>query len=183
MDIQKPRWTDVKEQISKLEHVDLVRLVGSLYQLGKVNRDFLHARFASTQDRLRVYREVIDQCMYPDANRDWSFRIVEAKRAIGQYKKAVPDDRRGAADLMTYFVECGTRFCVDHQYLDDEPLCRTLLRMFDRAIRAALELPEADRGEFRLRLREIVDSSTDMIWGYWEELSDQYDNAFPPGGE
>ena len=183
MDNQKPRWTDVKVQISKLEHADLVRLVGSLYQLGKVNRNFLHARFVSAEDRQRAHREVIDQCMYPDANRDWTFRIVEAKRAIGQYKKAVPDDRRGAADLMTYFVECGTRFCVDHQYLDDEPLCRTFLRMFDRAIRTVLELPEAERDEFRLRLREIVDSSTDMLWGYREELWDQYDDAFPPGGE
>ena len=85
----------------------------------------------------------------------------------------------GAADLMIYFVECATQFCVDYQYLDDEPLCRTLLNMFDRAVRAALELPEADRDGFRLRLHEIVDSSTDMMWGYHEELCDIYDDAFP----
>ena len=183
MERWKPRWSDIKKQISALEQAELVRLVRSLYELGKSNRDFLRARFAKADDGLHPYREVIDRCLYPDVNRSWSFQVAEAKRAISHYTKAVPEDRKGAADLMTYFVECGTRFCLDYQYLDDDPLFLALLRMFDRAVRAVLELPETDRDDFRQRLREIVISSSEMTWGYYEELSDQYDNAFPAKDE
>ena len=78
MEKHEPKWSGVKEQVSRLEHVDLVRLVGNLYRLDKANRDFLHARFANDERALGVYREIIDRCMYPDVSRDWTVKVAEA---------------------------------------------------------------------------------------------------------
>jgi hypothetical protein len=120
------KWSDIKRLLTPLDDRDLVHLIGELYKLSTTNRDFLHARFGDHNLVIDTYRQLIDECMYPDTRRRWSLEVAKAKRAITEFQKA-------SADLMIYFVERGVEFCSDHTYVEDA-LQGSMLRMYARAI-------------------------------------------------
>ena len=115
--------------------------------------------------------------MYPDVMRNRPIQIAKAKRAISAYSKAAGTPL-GEAELMTFFVECGNAFTVEFGDID-EGFYDALIRMYGRAVRRVLELPGPDQEAFRRRLEEIVNSSSDIGWGYHDGLCDEYYGAFP----
>jgi len=175
-----PSWSNVKKSIASLDTSELIRLIGSLYELSKGNRDFLHARFSIGADPIVPYKEVIEECMFPDVMKNKPIQISVAKKAISEYVKAV-GDAKGAAELMTYFVECGNEFTVEFGDID-EGFYDALLRMYERAIKKVLSLPAKEQHEFRERLRIIMVSSNGIGWGYHDGLCDQYCEGFPEDG-
>ena len=172
-----PSWSNLKESIASLDSSELIRLIGSLYELSKGNRDFLHARFAIGADPVAPYKEVIEDCMFPDVMKNKPIQISTAKKAISEYSKAV-GDAKGEAELMTYFVECGNKFTVEFGDID-EGFYDALLRMYERAIKKVLSLPAKEQHEFRQRLRKIMVSSGGIGWGYHDGLCEQYSKGFP----
>ena len=171
-----PSWSDVKESIASLGTSGLIQLIASLYRLSKGNRDFLHARFSIGDDPIAPYKKVIEDCMFPDVMKDKPIEISTAKKAINEYSKAV-GDAKGEAELMTYFVECGNQFTVEFGDID-EGFYDALLRMYARAIKKVLTLPDEEQREFRERLRTIMMTSDGIGWGYHDGLCDQYYQAF-----
>jgi hypothetical protein len=172
-----PSWSDVKQSIASLGTSELIQLIASLYGLSKGNRDFLHARFSIGDDPIGPYKEVIEDCMFPDVLKNKPIQISRAKKAINEYSKAV-GDARGEAELMTYFVERGNQFTVEFGDID-EGFYDALLRMYARAINKVLSLPEEEQHEFRERLKTIMVTSNKIGWGYHDGLCEQYCEAFP----
>jgi hypothetical protein len=170
-------WSDVKAAVASLGKKQLIKLVSDLYHLSKENRAFLHARFAVGGNTLAPYKKTITTCMYPDVYTNKPIEISKAKKAISSYSKAVGDPL-GEAELMTFFVECGTRFTVDFGDID-EAFYDALNRMYRRAVDKVLSLPEKQRGEFQGRLEAIMASSSNIGWGYHDMLCDDYYDAFP----
>jgi hypothetical protein len=170
-------WSDVKQAIASLDTKELVQLIANLYKLSKSNRDYLHARFSLGDDPIAPYKKIIDDCMFPDVMKNKPIQISTAKKAISEYSKAI-GDAKGEAELMTYFVECGNEFTV--QFGDiDEGFYDALLRMYNRAIRTVLSLPDEEQHEFRERLRTVMATSDGIGWGYHDGLCEQYLEAFP----
>ena len=172
----RPAWSDVKASVVHMEQRQLVQLIGDLYRLSKENKDFLHARFSIGDDPLKPYKKIIDECMYPDVMSNSPIRIQEAKRAISNYSKAI-GDQRGEAELMIYFVERGNAFTLDLGDID-EGFYDALVRMYDRAIAKILKLPEEEQNTFQVRMKEIMDSSDGIGWGYHDDLCDLYYDGF-----
>ena len=79
---------------------------------------------------------------------------------------------------MIFFVECGTDFSVNYGDIDSG-FYNALSGMYRRAIEKVLSLPEELQGEFRARLREIIDSSSSIGWGYPDDLAFDFYGAFP----
>lgn len=176
----RPTWNDVKRAISDIDYKEQVKLIRDLYRLSNTNKDFMHARFEIGDDPLSPYRDIIEDSLYPDVMYDKPIRISRAKRAVSEYSKAV-GDALGEVELMVLFVECGNRFTVDFGDIDED-FYDSLLRMYARAINKILRLPKERQAEFRDRLREIVDSSSGIGWGYHDGLYDLYYRAFPDDG-
>jgi hypothetical protein len=170
-------WSDVKESIALLDKKELIQLIASLYRLSKGNRDFLHARFSIGNDPIAPYKNVIEECMFPDVMKNKPIQISTAKKAISKYSKAA-GDAKGEAELMTYFVERGNKFTVEFGDID-EGFYDALLRMYERAIKKILSLPDEEQHEFRERLRTITVTSDGIGWGYHDGLCEQYYQAFP----
>ena len=169
-------WSDVKEQVSTLEHAELVRLIRELYKLTVSNQNFLNTRFGPSD--LKPYIETIDDCMYPAGRRqDWSVKVALAKRAIREFTKAKPSDHQGAAELKTYFIERGIEFCIDHGYFH-EPLCQAFLRMYISAIDTIQKVPREHQDGFRRRLRALVNSIGEIHEAFEDAFRDQYENSF-----
>jgi hypothetical protein len=171
-----PAWSDVKETIASLDKKELIQLIASLYRLSGRNRDFLHARFSIGDDPISPYKKVIKECMFPDVMKNKPIQISTAKKRISEYSKAV-GDAKGEAELMTYFVERGNRFTVEFGDMD-EGFYDALLRMYERAIKKVLSLPEEEQRGFRERLRTITVTSDGIGWGYHDGLCEQYCEAF-----
>ena len=170
-------WSDVKESIASLDRSELIQLIAGLYRLSKGNRDFLHARFSIGDDPIGPYKRIIEECMFPDVFKNKPIQISTAKKAINEYSKAV-GDAKGEVELMTYFVECGNQFTVEYGDIG-EGFYDALLRMYARAIKKVLSLPDKEQHEFRERLRTIMVTSDRIGWGYHDGLCEQYGEAFP----
>ncbi|MBI5572912.1 MAG: hypothetical protein HY914_23415 [Desulfomonile tiedjei] len=160
-----------------MDQKQLVQLVGDLYRLSKENREFLHTRFEAGDDPLAPYKKTIRESMYPDVYKNKPIQISKAKDAIRRYSKAVGDPL-GEAELMTLFVECGNSFTVEFGDID-EGFYSALNFMYKRTIEKMLSLPVEQRSDFRNRLEEIMTSSSNIGWGYHDELLHDFYEAFP----
>lgn len=172
-----PVWSDVKGKIVSLDQKQLVQLVGDLYRLSTENREFLHTRFQVGDDPLGSYKKTIRESMYPNVYKDKPIQISKAKEAIRRYSKAVGDPL-GEAELMTLFVECGNSFTVEYGDIDED-FYNALNLMYRRTIEKVLSLPPEQRSDFRNRLEEIMTSSSNIGWGYHDELRHDFYEAFP----
>ena len=175
---KQPGWLATKSALLKLERADLVRLIAELYRREKSNRNYLHTRFALGDDALKPYRKIIDASVYPDAGRKWSLQIAKAKRAIDDYSKAARNDKKGTVELMVHFVEQGTQFALDYQFMD-ERFARALLGMYRRAVWEVLELPNPEQHPYWDRLYDILSSAEPIGWGYYDALLDEFFDACP----
>jgi hypothetical protein len=151
--------------------------VGDLYRLSKENEEFLSARFGVLDDPLAPFKKSIEEFMYQDIYSDKPIQISKAKAAIRRYSKAV-GDINGEAELKTFFVECGNRFTVEYGD-QDEAFYNALNLMYKEAIIKILSLPQEQHGNFKERLRIIMESAKDIGWGYYDELREDYYEAFP----
>lgn len=177
--IPKPRWSTVKAAVSRLDEVALLELIRDLYGLSPGNQQFVEARLGLQRDPLGPYKEIITECLYPDVFSKQPIQISKAKKAIGEYRKAVPDVP-GELELMIHFVESGNRFTLEYGDID-EGFYDALLLMYDRAIKALKDLPVPQQPAFRDRLEEIARSALGIGWGYGDGLCDAFYSAFPEG--
>ena len=172
-----PTWSDVKSAVLDLDQKHLLRLVADMYRFSKENQAFFHARFGVGDDLLAPYKNTIEDCMYPDVHIDKPIQISKATKAISSYSKAAGDPV-GETELMVFFVECGNNFTVSFGDID-EGFYDALNRMYHRAIRKVLSLPEERQEQFQDRLKNIMMSSSGIGWGYHDLLCDDYYSAFP----
>ena len=172
-----PTWSDVKSAVVDIDQKQLLKLVADLYRFSKENQAFFHARFGIGDDPIGPYKKTIDECMHPDIYSNKPIQIAKAKKAISSYSKAVGDPL-GVIELMVFFVECGNNFTVNFGDID-EGFYDSLIGMYRRAIQKVLSLPEEQRSVFRVRLEEIMTSSSGIGWGYHDMISDDYYSAFP----
>jgi len=172
-----PTWSDVKSKVVILDQKQLVQIVGELYRLSKENEEFLNVRFGVLDDPLAPFKKSIEESMYPDIYRDKPVQISKAKASIRRYSKA-SGDLTGEAELKTFFVECGNRYTLDYGDMYEEFYDAVNL-MYREAINTILSLPQEQRGNFKERLRIIMESAKDIGWGYYDELREDYYEAFP----
>lgn len=164
-----PTWNDVKIKLADFDRSGLLGLVQDLYAASKDNENFLHARFGLGGDVLKPYKVTLERWLSPDMHRKFDTSVVKAKKAIADYRKAIGQPE-GMAELMVYYCERATEF--SHQYgLDDESYADALIRMFDRAIRAAAELPASQRDALRQRLDTVVHIGRNIGYGVGDEMT------------
>lgn len=169
---RKANWAAVKTALAALDRDAVLGLVRDLYKLSETNKDLLHARLRLGDDPIEKYKRVIDQCMYPNADRGHPIQIAKAKKAIAEYRRAV-GDVRGQVDLMLYFVERGNQFTMDYGDIDG-PFYDSLVSMYEQAAEAVLDLPRGEREPFQKRLYDLLDASDGTGYGYHDALCDVY---------
>ena len=174
---KKASWEDIKKSIKDFETSRLIDLVADLYQLSEKNRIFLHARFLGGSDSLQKYKKIISDCLYPDLwDEKDDFDFKRAEKAIDDYSKATGDND-GIADLMIYYVKCGTKFTLDYGDMN-ETFYDTLIEMYEKAIKFVSKMPKKNRETFRKKLKKIMESAHGMGWGYYDDLCHLYYEAF-----
>jgi hypothetical protein len=161
-------WSAVKAKLADFDRGGLIGLLQELYAASKDNQTFLHTRFALGGDVLNPYKTTIDRWLWPDPFKDVS--VAKAKKAISDYKNAIghPD---GMAELMVFYCERAAGFARDVG-LQDEGYFNALIRMFEHALKAVGELPEAARLALLERLDSVRRQSHDFGYGVGDEMDD-----------
>ncbi len=172
---KKITWDNVEKSIKSFESSQLIELVYDLYQLSTENKNFLHARFSRDDTILLRYKEIISNCLYPDAM-DENDDFAKAKKAIKDYAKAT-GNADGTIDLMIYYVESGNQFTLDYGDIN-EFFYDDLIAMYEKASKTVLKLPQEKQELFRKRLEKIMKSANGIGWGYHDELCDIYNESF-----
>ena len=178
--MSKPTWSTVKSAASELSLKELLSLVGELYRLSKGNQAFLHARFADAEAVMADCKKVIAECLNPDVSRDRPLQVAKAKKAVADFCKAVTDPA-AHAELMVFFLEQGNAFTLEYGDIDAS-FYSALVAMARRAAEVICSLPLDLQEPFRVRLGEVVRSSSGIGWGYHDDLADIYAAAFPDRG-
>jgi hypothetical protein len=147
---KKTTWRDVKVILSEKDKGELLKLVGDLYSLNKDNKVFIHSRFRIGKEQLEPYKKVISEALYPDIYKNKSIKLSAGRKAISEYRKATKDTI-GSIELMVHYLECGNQFTVNFGDID----------------------------EYFSRLERVVDSASDIGWGYYDYISDLLEEYFP----
>lgn len=164
----QPTWAAVKRKLASLDRLALIGLIQDLYTAEKQNQAFLHARFKLSEDVLRPYKEALDRWLWPDVMRNQDTSVAKAKQAISSYRKAV-GDLAGLAELMVHYCEAAAGFSSDIG-LQDEGFFNALVRMFEQALDAALELPPKDRDAMIIRLDRVRTLSHNLGYGVGDDM-------------
>jgi hypothetical protein len=164
----QPTWATVKARLASLDRLALIGLIQDLYSAGGDNQVFLHARFGLSKDALKPYKEALDRWLWPDVLRNQYISVPKAKQAISSYRKAVGEPA-GLAELMVYYCETAAGFSSDIG-LQDEGFFNALVRMFEQALKATLQLPPRDCEAMIIRLDRVRSVSHNLGYGVGDDM-------------
>ncbi len=165
-------WSTVRQHLTAWDKPALLALLKDLYEAAGVNRDFIHARSKTGDgdgDVLEKYRRKIVEQFFP-ARGDGKLKLVEARKAIRDYRKAT-GNLPGTVELLMTYVENGTRFTAEYGDIDER---------FYSSVESALdELATLLRGkargiypQFRDRLARVEQMSDGIGWGFHDFVRD-----------
>jgi len=99
------------------------------------------------------HKKIIFNALYQDLmDEDDSFEFEKAEKAIMDYEKA-SGDKRGVAELMIYYVECGNKYTLDYGDIN-EPFYDALIEMYQKTIKFVLKMPKEKHAPFQERLKK-----------------------------
>lgn len=173
----KQTWSAVKSAVGNLSHKDLFSLIAEIYRLSKENQTFLNARFADAEAVLEECKVVVGDCLYPDVQRNRPLQVAKAKKVVADFCKAVANPI-AHADLMLVFLEQGDAFTVEYGDVG-AGFYNALLAIASRAAETICVLPQELQQAFRDRFAEVVQSSSGIGWGIYDELAEIDGTAFP----
>jgi hypothetical protein len=102
--VEGHRLDRAKAALQTFDRVGLLGLVQDLYAASDHNQSFLHARLGLGHDQLRPYKGNISMWICPDPMRNQRASVLNAKKAIADYKRAMgrPD---GLVELSIFYCE------------------------------------------------------------------------------
>jgi hypothetical protein len=168
------RWSQIKKALRVESNQSLIGLIKDLYDLRPENKTFLEARLAGGAVDAEPYRRRVEEAISPDPLSRRDISIAGARQAVREYEKAVRDPLQ-VADLMLYYVECGTWFATEFGY-DDERFFASLIRMFGEMLRKLDQVDGSQRTEIVERIEAVIRRAGRTGWGYEDGLRYQFDD-------
>lgn len=170
-------WKNVKTVLSQQSMPELLQLIKDLYDLRSEVKDFLHARFLTSEKTLAPYKKTIQQSLSPDVIHGEDITLARGRKAISDYKKAT-NDPMGTLELMVYYVECGTQFTLDYGDID-EAFYASLESMFTQIVKRLQHSDQDTIDRFLPCLQGIVRQARGIGWGYYDAIAETLEAAFP----
>jgi hypothetical protein len=171
-----PSWRDVKPLLAATSQEELLKLVRDLYALRPENKDFVHARFLTSEETLQPFKAIIGASFYPITTLSKS-RLARGCKAINDYKKAA-NDSLSTLELMVHDVECGTQLAGDVGDIA-KWYYASVTSMFAQGLQTLRHSDHHTINCFLPRLEAIVNQAEGSGWGYYDNLSEALDEAFP----
>jgi len=161
---------DLKKILKELTKEELIKSIVDLYKKNEFVKDYYSSKYAddSNLSVLIKHKDVIDNEFFP-ARGDGRGRLAVAKKAITEFKK-ISNDKNSIAELMIFYVETGVKYTECYGDID-EPFYLSMESMYERAMKYIVSNLI---GEFNDRCLKIVNDTTDMGWGFHDQLCEIY---------
>jgi hypothetical protein len=169
-----PKWSKIKKALIGESNQSLLGLIKDLYDLRPENRAFLEARLAGDAVDAEPYRRRVEAAISPDPLSRNEISIAAARQTVREYEKAVTNPR-AVADLMLFYVECGTWFATEFGYAD-ERYFRSMERMFADVLRKLDQVNGPSLDEMIERIGAVLERAGRTGWGFEDELRYQFED-------
>ena len=164
---------DIKKELKKLDKDKLVDLVADLYKKNKSVKEFLEFYVSPNEQELFLkYKEKVYEAFYP--KRGYRFKLSDGKKAISDFKK-LEASKELLSELMLFYAETGVEFTNEFGDID-EPFYNSIASVYSNALK--LMDKENILDKFADRAKKIVDDTSDIGWGFHDELGDIYSDFY-----
>ncbi|WP_249308458.1 DUF6155 family protein [Lederbergia citrea] len=171
----KLKVTDLKRQLKSYKLKELIDLIADLHKKNKDVQSYLSVRFLGEE----AAKELFEQAKKNIANEFFPERgfgklqLNIAKKAISDFKKLTEDGLR-TTDLMLYYVEQGVKFTSIYGDIN-ESFYLSMATMYEKVIIICDEEEEEEYYQiFADRLRAVVTDTSDVGWGFHDQLAYLY---------
>lgn len=166
--------TEIKKELKKLEKDELINLIADLYKKSKSVKEFLDFYVNPNERELfEKYNDQVFDAFYP--KRGYTYNLKDGKKAISDFKKFGPSSDL-LAELMLFYVETGVKFTADFGDINE-----AFYSSLEKTYAAALTLMSKENllDKFADRAGMIVSDTSDMGWGFHDNLSEVYYSFYP----
>ncbi|OFX29924.1 MAG: hypothetical protein A2X08_08635 [Bacteroidetes bacterium GWA2_32_17] len=168
--------TDIKKELKKLEKDKLVDLVADLCKKNKSVKDFFDFYINPNEKDLFVkYKDTVYEAFFP--KRGYRLRLSNGEKAISDFRK-LETSKELLADLMLFYVETGVEFTNEFGDID-EPFYNSVASVYSQAL--TLMKKEKILNKFSDRAKKVVDDTSNIGWGFHDELGDVYSDFYMEG--
>ena len=167
--------TDLKTYLASKNQAELVKEILNLYKLFPNVKEYYAVNLVpdAEQGILDKYKKLIKNEFFPDRGMG-KLRYSVINKAINDFKK-LSKTPLYIAELMVSSVEYGVEFT--NAYGDvNEQFYVKMSAMFEAA--AIYVTQEGLENTYHKRLREMVHASSNIGWGFYEELLEIYYSCF-----
>lgn len=167
---------NLKDNLKKLSHSELVGLLVELYRKNSENKELLESKFDEgcvEMDAHRRYKQQIISEFFPERGFG-KIRYSKMREAIKKFK----DISRNPAllgDLMMTYVESGVRYTDEYGDID-EYFYNAMENMYDNALKYLKTNGLLE--SFKDRAKDIVKNTQDMGWGFPDSLGEIYNQHY-----
>jgi hypothetical protein len=165
----------LKNYLKQVSKEQLADDIAELFKKFEPVRDYYQTRLLPEDSNqvIAKYKAIIRNEFFP-ARGFGEARLSVARKAVSEYKK-ICRTNASLADLMLFYVEQGVQFTDAYGDID-EPFYNSMGSMFKKAAEFIVkhELQDA----FEDRCRRIVSNTSEVGWGFHDELSDIYNEHF-----
>lgn len=166
---------ELKNYLANKSETELKQEIIELFKLFPTIKEYysLKVKLDGEDEVLEKYKKKVKDEFFPDKGFG-KLRLSDAKKAISDFKK-ISKSPKNIADLMVSYVEYGVEFT--NEYGDiNEAFYYSIEKMYLDAMDYISNNGLGDY--FEKRLSKIKDNSTDIGWGFEDNMVDIYYQYF-----
>ena len=167
--------TEVKNIFKQESKEALMNLLIDSYKTIPQLKEYITIKYAN-QDAIdlvfETYKNKIHDVFFPKSMRA-QFKIGEAKKAVNDFKKLCPDEKL-LVDLMLYYIEMGVEFTDEYGDIS-ESFYNSIESMYQSVVNYINKHKNPEIFNIlRNRLKAVVDDTSEIGWGFHDELGSIY---------
>ena len=162
---------ELKRSLKELTKEELIKDIVDLYKKNEFVKDYYNSKYGddSSLSVLIKHKEIIEKEFFPE-NGLGDARLSVAKKAITEFKK-ICSDKALIAELMVFYVENGVNYTDCYGDINEQ-FYLSMESMYERALKLITD--NNLESTFKERCLKIVNDTTDMGWGFHDQLCEIY---------
>ncbi|MFM7571701.1 MAG: DUF6155 family protein [Snowella sp.] len=175
MTSQTINLTILKKYFKDCSKQDLEKDITEIFRKYPAIKEYYQTKLLpqANEEIIAKYKKIIENDFFPTRGYG-NAKLSVAKKAIADYKKTCQFPEK-LIDIMLFYVEQGAKFT--NAYGDiNEAFYNSMENMFDKAVE--LICKEDLKDSFDQRCQKIVGDTCDIGWGFYDTLSEIYNDAF-----
>jgi hypothetical protein len=165
----------LKQYLRNYPQEELITDIAELFKRFPSVKEYYQIKLHPQAEKeiLAKYKRTIEDEFFP-ARGYGKARLSIAKKAISDYKK-VCNNEVDTIDIMLFYVEQGVKYTLAYGDID-EAFYFSMEGMYEKALNAIIKLNS--RNIFEQRSRKIVRNTSEIGWGFHDNLSDMCKTVF-----